>query len=320
MTEQITIPEVAEENAKTRIDAYITKQTEDLSRARVQKLLADNAVTLNDNIFTNASYKVCIGDKITIKVPPLEVLEAVAEDIPLDILYEDDHLIVVNKPAGLTVHPAAGHAQGTLVNALLFHCKDKLSGINGVERPGIVHRLDKDTSGVMVVAKDDQTHHGLSKQFADHSLERVYTAMCYGVPNPTEDLIDQPVGRHPTNRKKMTVTDRNSKEAQTNYKLVKRFHHDAALITCRLHTGRTHQIRVHMKHIGHPLLGDTVYARYRPLKSYKDDVNQLLKITNRQMLHAGVLGFTHPITKEVLHFESSPPEDFCQLKEMLSNY
>ncbi|MAO55390.1 MAG: RNA pseudouridine synthase, partial [Rhodospirillaceae bacterium] len=237
--------------------------------------------------------------------------EPEGQDIPLDVVYEDDDLIVIDKPAGLVVHPAAGNADGTLVNALLAHCKGSLSGIGGVERPGIVHRLDKDTSGLMVAAKTDAAHRGLAKQFEDHSIDRAYLAVVWGVPRPTEGEVEGNIGRDPKNRKKMAVVgEGRGKYAKTYYKVVERLGMRASLVECRLATGRTHQIRVHMASLGHPVVGDPLYAgrhgrQTGPSGALPEDVKKTLSDGKGQALHAYILGFNHPVTGERLQFESN---------------
>jgi 23S rRNA pseudouridine1911/1915/1917 synthase len=297
-----------------RLDKALAEVTQ-LSRARVQSLIADGQVTIGGSIVTSAKAKVKAGDPFTIKVPPAAQAEAQPQDIPLVIAFEDEHLIVVNKPAGMVVHPAAGNPDGTLVNALLHHCSQGdgggLSGIGGVARPGIVHRIDKDTSGLLVVAKSDAAHEGLARQFADHSIERRYLALCNGHPRPASGRIEGKIGRSDANRKKMAVLPDDSsrgKHAITHFKTLQLLK-GCALIECRLETGRTHQVRVHCASIGHALLGDPIYGRtpaqLRPvLKQLSFD---------RQALHAASLGFVHPVTKENLRFEAELPGDMQEL-------
>jgi len=282
-----------------------------LSRERVKGLIAEGHVEVGGAPAVQASAKIAEGTGFSIHVPPPADAQASPQDIPLVIPYEDEHLVVVDKPAGLVVHPAAGNPDGTLVNALLHHCRGQLSGIGGVARPGIVHRIDKDTSGLLVVAKSDAAHEGLAKQFADHSIERVYHAIVAGHPSPTKGTISARVGRSDHNRKKMAVlADHSSrgKHAVTHYKMLETLD-NCALIECRLETGRTHQVRVHMASIGHPLLGDPVYGKTpAPLRP-------LLKTLNfsRQALHAAVLGFIHPLTGDELRFSSDLPPDMKEL-------
>ncbi len=280
-----------------------------LSRERVKALLGEGRVMLDGKVASQASFKPAAGTPFEIDVPAAAPAEAEAQDIPLVIVYEDEHLIVVEKPAGLVVHPAAGNLDGTLVNALLHHCRGQLSGIGGVARPGIVHRIDKDTSGLLVVAKTDAAHEGLARQFADHSIERAYFAVVAGHPMPPAGTVRGAIARSSANRKKMAlVEDGRGKHAVTHYKTIELLG-GAALVECRLETGRTHQVRVHMSSIGHPLLGDPVYGRtpqrLRPI------LNQLHFA--RQALHAAVLGFNHPVTGVKLRFESKLPADMAGL-------
>ena len=280
-----------------------------LSRERVKALLGEGRIALAGKTATSGSAKPAEGTPFTITVPAAIPAEAQAQDIALTIAYEDEFLIVVDKPAGLVVHPAAGNLDGTLVNALLHHCRGQLSGIGGVARPGIVHRIDKDTSGLLVVAKTDAAHEGLAAQFADHSIERAYLAIVGGLPTPIAGTIRGAIARSSHDRKKMAlVEDGRGKHAVTHYKLLERLD-SAALVECRLETGRTHQVRVHMASIGHPLLGDPVYgrtpSRLRPL------LNQLH--FRRQALHAAVLGFNHPVTGAAIRLESTLPADMAEL-------
>lgn len=281
-----------------------------LSRARIQALMADGRVTV-DGALAGQSATAQPGMRFAIDLPPPVDPEAAPQDIPLVVVYEDEHLIVVDKPAGMVVHPAAGNPEGTLVNALLHHCRGNLSGIGGVARPGIVHRIDKDTSGLLVVAKSDAAHEGLARQFADHSLERVYLAVVNGHPQPPQGTVDARVGRSDANRKKMTVLPNNSsrgKHAVTHYITVERLA-GCALLECRLETGRTHQVRVHLSSIGHPLVGDPVYGR---TSSSMRPILQQLGF-RRQALHAAVLGFSHPVTSDRLRFTSDLPADMRKL-------
>ncbi len=282
-----------------------------LSRERVKALLGEERVLLAGKVAAQASVKVADGTPFEIRVPAAIPAEAAPQDIPLTIVFEDEHLIVVDKPAGLVVHPAAGNPDGTLVNALLHHCRGQLSGIGGVERPGIVHRIDKETSGLLVVAKTDKAHEGLARQFADHSIERAYFAIVQGRPMPPTGTVSGFIGRSDHDRKKMAVLhelNKRGKHAVTHYRTVETFA-GASLVECRLETGRTHQVRVHMASIGHALLGDPVYGRtptrFRPL------LNELRFA--RQALHAAVLGFIHPVTGAALRFESALPADMAGL-------
>lgn len=293
-----------------RLDKALAEAT-GLSRERVKGLIADGAVEIGGKPAKSGSAKPSGGESYRIALPPPEPLEAEPQDIPLDIVFEDEHLLVVNKPAGMVVHPAAGNPDGTLVNALLFHCAGKLSGINGVARPGIVHRIDKDTSGLLVVAKSDAAHEGLAKQFADHSITRRYLAVCAGHPNPPSGTISGRIGRSDRDRKKMAVLPDDStrgKHAVTHYETIKRLDH-ATLIECRLETGRTHQVRVHCASIGHALLGDPTYGRTpKPLRTLLESLD-----FQRQALHAARLGFTHPISGESLDFCAELPADMREL-------
>ena len=295
---------VTEETAGDRIDKFLAEQYENLSRSFLQKLLKSGEVMV-DGRPVKASYKVAEGDLISFEVPEAVEPEIVPEDIPLDILYEDHDVILVNKPKGMVVHPAAGHYTGTLVNALMFHCKEDLSGINGVLRPGIVHRIDMDTTGVIIACKNDLAHNSIAAQLKEHSITRRYQAIVHGALKDDEGVIDEPIGRSPKDRKKMAVNYNNGKSAVTHYKVLIRFK-DFTHIECRLETGRTHQIRVHMASIGHPLLGDAVYG---PAKCpYK---------LQGQTLHAGILGFVHPRTGEYMEFSAPLPEYFEELLRKL---
>ena len=287
---------VTEEWKDTRIDVFVSKNT-DFSRNSVQLLIEEDKISVNDKPVTK-SYKMKTGDVLAIVIEEAKDVGIEAEDIPLDIYYEDSDLLVVNKPKGMVVHPANGNENGTLVNALMFHCKDSLSGINGEIRPGIVHRIDKDTSGLLVIAKNDIAHEHLAKQFKDHTINRIYYAIVYG--NVKDDCgdIEAPIGRHKTDRKKFCITQTNSKYAFTHYDVVEKLK-GYTLIKCKLKTGRTHQIRVHMQSIGHPLAGDPVYGPKNCITELKG-----------QALHAGVLGFIHPTTGEYIEFSSDWPAEF----------
>lgn len=287
-----------------RIDLFLSDYEEELSRNAVQKLCLQGKVLLNDEII-DKKVKVKNGDIISIDIPEPVKLDTLPENIPLDIVFEDDYLLIVNKPSGMVVHPAPGNLTGTLVNALMYHCKDRLSGINGIIRPGIVHRIDKDTSGLLVIAKDDKTHLGLSKLFAVHNIIRTYDALVLGNFKESSGVIDKPIGRHPVDRKKMAVIEKNSRNAITNYEVVEEYN-GYSYIKCKLETGRTHQIRVHMSYLNHPVLGDPLYGREN--KVSKND---------GQYLHAGVLGFIHPITEKKMLFKVEPPEKFKIMQEKL---
>ena len=282
--------------ADKRIDVFVAQNT-DYSRNSVQLLLEDGKILVNDKNVSK-SYKMKSGDMLEIIVEEAKDVGIMAEDIPLDIYYEDKDLLVVNKPKGMVVHPANGNESGTLVNALMFHCKDSLSGINGEIRPGIVHRIDKDTSGLLVVAKNDIAHEHLAKQFKEHSINRIYYAIVYGNVKEDSGDIEAPIGRHKTDRKKFCITETNSKYAFTHYDVVDRLN-GFTLVKLKLKTGRTHQIRVHMQSKGHPLAGDPVYGPKNCITELKG-----------QALHAGVLGFIHPATNEYIEFSSPWPEEF----------
>ena len=295
---------VADKDEGKRADVFLTENMDNVSRAYLQKCFKDGGVTL-DGAVIKANRKIKSGEIINIILPEVEELDIKAEDIPLDILYEDDDILVVNKPKGMVVHPAAGHYEGTLVNALMHHCGDSLSGINGVMRPGIVHRIDKDTTGALVVCKSDIAHQCLSEQLAVHSISRRYRAIVHGTFRENEFTIDAPIGRHKTDRKKMAVIP-NGKRAVTDVKVLEELK-GYTYIECTLHTGRTHQIRVHMAHIGHPILGDTVYG---PKKC-------AIKLCEGQTLHAYMIGFIHPIKKEYMELYAPLPQYFEKLLKIL---
>lgn len=300
--------------APARLDKALAEAT-GFSRARIQGLIDEGRVDVAGKTATSASMKVAEGAPFRIILAAAMPAEAQAEDIPLTIAYEDAHLIVVDKPAGMVVHPAVGNVTGTLVNALLHHCRGNLSGINGVARPGIVHRIDKDTSGLLVVAKSDAAHEGLAVQFAAHTVHRRYIAVTAGVPSPPEGTINARIGRSDADRKKMTVLPNNSsrgKSAITHYTVIERLG-DAAVIECRLETGRTHQVRVHCASIGHPLLGDPAYGRTP--KSLRPLLERLGFA--RQALHAAELWFVHPLTGEMVQFRSNLPDDMAELIDQL---
>jgi 23S rRNA pseudouridine1911/1915/1917 synthase len=323
---------VADQAASGRLDAWLAQVLDgELSRNRVKALIEGGDVTLNGKPVTEPKRKVQPGDRIEITLPEAEAPEPLGEDIPLTILYEDADLIVLIKPAGLVVHPGAGNWTGTLVNALIHHCGDSLSGIGGVKRPGIVHRLDKETSGVMVVAKNDIAHRGLAEQFADHgkttALERAYHAVIWGLPRPYKGTIDAPLGRA-GDRIRRSVTSSTAPDARhaiTHYEVVERYHEKpdatalAASVHCHLETGRTHQIRVHMAHINHPLIGDPDYgAAFRTkVNRLPDETKAIVAGFSRQALHAYLLQFEHPRTGEVMRFESDLPDDMIALIEAL---
>jgi len=287
-----------------RIDKCLNLLVDSFSRSFIQKLIKDEEVFVNGNS-VKSNYKVKMDDEIIFYVPKSVEPEILAQDIPLDVLYEDSDVIVVNKPKGMVVHPAAGHYTDTLVNAVLYHCKGELSGINGVMRPGIVHRIDMDTTGSIIVCKNDVAHNHLAEQFKVHSIERTYHAIVHGVLKDEEGTIDAPIGRHPVDRKKMSINANSSKRAVTHYKVLQKFD-KYTYVECRLETGRTHQIRVHMASIGHPLLGDEVYCNMKsPFK------------LQGQTLHAKTLGFEHPTTGEFVLADAPLPEYFEHLLEIL---
>ncbi len=289
-----------------RLDRALAAAIPMLSRERLKALISAGHVHDRSGLSRDPASKVSSGDTFAIDIPEPAPAHNIAQDIALTIVFEDDHLLVVDKPAGLVVHPAAGNFDGTLVNALLHHCAGRLSGIGGVARPGIVHRIDKDTSGLLVVAKTDPAHEGLSTQFAAHSIDRRYKAIVAGV--PTSGSVNAPLARSPHDRKKITI-QAHGKRAVTHYSLIEALKNDAALIECRLETGRTHQVRVHMTSISHPLLGDPVYGRTRP--HHREALHGL--DFKRQALHAAELGFVHPVSRETLRFESEMPDDMQRL-------
>lgn len=287
-----------------RIDKFLSEACDGLSRSYLQKLLKSELVEVDKRTVKN-SYKLSAGERIEFEVPEAAEPEIKAEDIPLDIIYEDSDIILVNKPKGMVVHPAAGHYSQTLVNGLMYHCRDGLSGINGVLRPGIVHRIDMDTTGVLIVCKNDFAHNAIAEQLKVHSITRKYFAIVHGVIQEDEGTVDAPIGRHPVDRKKMSINRKNGKEAVTHYRVLERFR-QFTYVECQLETGRTHQIRVHMASIGHPLLGDSVYGPSKiPFK------------LQGQTLHAGVLGIVHPRTGNYMEFSAPLPEYFSELLDKL---
>ena len=288
----LTVPGRA---TRSRLDRFLADELNQFSRSRIQQLIRAGFVKLNSETARPRDL-VRTGDQIELTEPPLEKIDHHAEEIPLNILYEDADLVVINKPAGMVVHPGAGHREHTLVNALLHHCKT-LSGIGGKERPGIVHRLDKETSGCLVVAKNDEAHRGLSEQFGARSVEKLYLALAAGKLRKRSGTIEEKIGRHPVHRQRMAVAPVRGRSAKTEYRVLRSVG-EISLIECRLHSGRTHQIRVHLHHLGHPVLGDKVYAQ------------KLAKVFPRQMLHAWKLGFRHPRTEEWKSFEAPLPDDF----------
>jgi 23S rRNA pseudouridine1911/1915/1917 synthase len=307
------------EDAGTRLDKFLGERIGTISRSRVKGMILAGLLTRDGTITTDVSETVQPGATYRLHPPALLPATPQGENIQLTILYEDSFLLVLDKPAGLVVHPAPGNPDGTLVNALIAHCGDSLTGIGGERRPGIVHRLDKDTSGVMVAAKTELAHTRLSAAFAARDLDREYKAICWGVPNPSKGTVEGDIGRDPRDRKRMAVVTRNGKHALTNYRIMRNFGTSAALLACRLATGRTHQIRVHLAHIGHPLIGDPVYLKRRPAvaKNLPQPARDLALDFPRQALHAETLGFSHPITGVSMTFSTPPPEDFQALEDAL---
>lgn len=298
--------DVLESQAGIRIDKFLSDEFPEMSRSYIQKLIKEDQITVNGKRI-KANFKVSETDIVVMNEPELKEPDILAENIPLDILYEDSDILIVNKPKGMVVHPSAGHYTGTLVNALMYYCKDDLSGINGVMRPGIVHRIDMDTTGSLLVCKNDFAHQHLAEQLKVHSIRRVYHAIVHGVVKEDEGTIDAPIGRHPIERKKMAINHKNGKEAVTHFKVIKRFK-NYTYIQCQLETGRTHQIRVHMSSIKHPLVGDNVYG---PAKSP-------FKLQG-QTLHAKILGIEHPRTGEYIEADAPLPEYFVTLLKKLEN-
>ena len=296
--------EVENDTAGERLDKYLSVVLPDQSRSYLQKLIKDGQIQVNGKN-AKPGMRLDESDEVTVELPELKDPEILPENIPLEILYEDDSLLFVNKPKGMVVHPAPGHYTGTLVNAVMYHCGDELSGINGVLRPGIVHRIDKDTTGVLVVCKTDQAHRSVAEQLKVHSITRVYRAIVHGVIREEEGTVDAPIGRHPTDRKRMAVNERSGKRAVTHYRVLRRFE-NFTYIECRLETGRTHQIRVHMASVHHRLLGDTVYG------AGKSVIN-----VDGQVLHAMILGLVHPVTGQYLEVEAPLPLYFRNLLERL---
>ena len=292
------------DTAGERIDALLARNCPEISRSAAQRLIENGGVLVNGRA-VKKNYKAAPGDAVEVCLPEPEEVELVAQNIPLDVVFEDDDLIVVNKPRGLVVHPAPGHPDGTLVNALLWHCGDSLSGIGGEKRPGIVHRIDMDTSGLLIVAKNDFAHQALSAQLSDHSLHRVYEAVVHGRIREDEGKVDAPIGRHPVDRKRMAIVRRGGREAVTHYGVIARYK-GFTHIRCRLETGRTHQIRVHMESIGHPLLGDLVYGHKKAEKGLEG-----------QCLHARELKFVHPRTNQPVHLVTPLPEYFTAVLDKL---
>ncbi len=293
-----------EEENENRIDKFLDEKLSDVSRSFLQKLIKNNEVKVN-NMNKKANYIVKEGDIVELNMPDSVVPDILAEDIPLDILYEDDDIIIINKPKGMVVHPAAGHYTGTLVNGIMYHCKDSLSGINGVMRPGIVHRIDMDTTGSIIVCKNDMAHQYIAELLKEHNVTRKYHAIVHGVIEEDKGIIEGPIGRHPIDRKKMCINTKNGKPAITHYKVLQRFH-NYTYVECELETGRTHQIRVHFSSKNHPLLGDSTYS------------NRSSKIKLQgQTLHAKTIGFIHPTSREYIEIDAPLPEYFVNLLNIL---
>lgn len=298
---------IDKDTQSTRIDSVLSLLLPETSRSFIQKLIEGGSLTLNGKVMTSKKYKTSEGDVVEITIPEPEKLSVEPEDIPLDIVYEDEDVLVVNKPKGMVVHPAVGNYTGTLVNAIMYHCGERLSSINGVIRPGIVHRIDKDTSGLLMIAKNNKAHESLSQQLAEHSITRRYKALVYNNFSEDSGTVNAPIGRDPKNRLKQAVTEQNAKHAVTHWKVIERFG-QYTLIEARLETGRTHQIRVHMAYIKHPLVGDSVYGPAKQGLPAKG-----------QMLHAEVLGFIHPSSGEYMEFTAPLPQEFLNLLERLRN-
>lgn len=301
-----------------RIDKFLAKCFPEISRSQIQKNIEEGNVTCDEITIGDNSYKIKEGESFVLTIPEAVDADPVPQNIDLPILYQDDDIVVVNKPAGMVVHPAPGAWDNTMVNALLFHC-DNLSGIGGVKRPGIVHRIDKETSGILVVAKNDNAHKFLSEQFAEHSIERTYYAICFGVPKSMKGFIEGDIGRSPHDRKKMAIVTKGGKRAVTHYQVMENFANEASLIKCNLETGRTHQIRVHLSSLGHNLLGDKLYVKSKKIsnKNISAEIKDFANNFSRQALHAKSLGFIHPKTKEKMFFETDIPEDMQNLIDVL---
>ncbi len=317
----ILLPEAEASAHNQRLDKFLASQVSQLSRAQIQRLIAGGCVLCDEVVIVDNAHKVKAGDAFQITIPPAQEAEPQPENIALDVVYEDDDLIVVNKPAGMTVHPAPGAYSGTLVNALLYHCAGNLSGIGGVKRPGIVHRIDKDTSGLLVVAKNDLAHQALSEQFAEHSLERTYQAVVYGVPQNLTGTISGNIGRSRTDRKKMALLASGGKPAVTHYQTLQIFKRAASLLQCNLETGRTHQIRVHLSSLGHNLIGDKVYVKNKKSEvMLPPELKTYVNNFPRQALHAKTLGFVHPRRREFMLFDSDLPADLQELIDKLRHF
>lgn len=316
---------VDKSGAGMRADKFLAQASEKLSRSRIQSLISDGCVFLNAKSLEIYSKKLEENDILSVRLPDVVPSDMQPENIPLDIVYEDDDLLVINKAAGMVVHPGAGNWTGTLVNALLHHCGGTLSGIGGEMRPGIVHRLDKETSGLMMVAKNDEAHQGLSAQLADRSLSRTYHALVLGVPLPIKGVVDRPIGRHRHDRQRMSVMSSAPREARTRYRVLEDFGGACALVECNLETGRTHQIRVHMQAIGYPLIGDPLYgpqpsalrSKLKKIEYSSENIDEIL-LLGRQFLHATRIMFIHPITGEEMGFEREKPTDLLKILKILT--
>lgn len=310
---------VADEDRGVRLDVFISRKCPILSRSQVKKLIDDGEIRVNESGVSKSGLKLRSGDVVAFTMREAQPSTVMAQDIPLNILYEDRHLLVIDKPAGMVIHPAPGHREGTLVNAILHRCDD-LSGIGGVIRPGIVHRLDKETSGVLLVAKNDETHRHLSDQFKAHQVKKTYKALVFGSPGEDEGVIELPVGRHPEDRKKMSTKSRRGKDAVTRWRVVRRYG-EVTLLDVDIETGRTHQIRVHLSNLGHPVVGDRVYGGLGRLKSVKDAaLRSRLSVLPRQALHAWRIGFNHPMENREMEFTAPLPEDMQNLLDYLTSH
>ena len=314
---ETVIINITNDNQLDRLDSTISYEYPDVSRSRVKSLIDEGLVTVTSEegleIKPKASLKLKEGYTVEVKIPEAKPLDLIAEDIPLDIIYEDSDIVVINKNSSMPVHPSAGHDSGTLVNALLHHCKGHLSGIGGVERPGIVHRLDKGTSGLIVVAKNDKAHQALSEQFATKTAKREYIALCYGISKEFSGYVEENIARCPKDRKKMAVCSPSTgKEAKTYYEVIETFKNALTLFRVKLFTGRTHQIRVHLTHIGYPIVADPKYGRAK-LNTLSKPISEAIKALDHQMLHAYKLELTHPTTGESLEFKTKLPEDFAEI-------
>lgn len=310
---------ITKDQHKTRLDKVLAQQFPDYTRSYLKGLIIMGCVQVNDKVMAASDYKVKEGEEVEFFVPEIQEATPHPQNIPLDLVYEDEHLLVINKAAGMVVHPAHGNLDGTLVNALLFHCGEELSGIRGVKMPGIVHRLDKDTSGLMVVAKSDLAHQHLTGQFANRTLFRVYLALVWGLPKPLEGKVEGRIGRHSSHRQKMAVLKYGGKDALTHYRCLENYGNRASLVQCRLHSGRTHQIRVHMSSIGCPLLGDPVYGKPPKWLANPEfrELKEILAESPRQALHAHQLSFIHPVSGDTMSFEAPLPAFMTRLIQVL---